>query len=82
MRIKRVVLEHHRDVAVHRLDLVDALIARLDPDRARGDGFQPRNHTQQGRFPAARWADDNDELTVLDVDIDPVDHIRLAKGFS
>ena len=38
MRVERVVLEHHRDVAVGRLDLVDD--APADIDLAAGDGLR------------------------------------------
>ena len=39
VRIERVVLEHHRDVAVGGLDLVDD--AAADVDLAAGDGLEP-----------------------------------------
>ncbi|KGD37777.1 hypothetical protein DO70_6442 [Burkholderia pseudomallei] len=67
-RIERVRLEHHRDVAILRRQIVDDLIA--DPDLALRHGLEARDHVEQRRLPAARAADENQELTVLDVDVD------------
>jgi len=44
VRVERVVLEHHRDVAVGRLDLVDDTPANID--LAAGDGLKPCDHAQ------------------------------------
>src|SRR5262249_11272472 len=52
MRIERVVLEHHGNVAISRLDLVDDPSA--DIDRAARNRFETRNHPEQGGFAAAR----------------------------
>src|SRR5665647_3121498 len=46
VRVERVVLEHHGDVAVPRRHVVDDLLA--DGDRARGDGLEPGEHAQRG----------------------------------
>ena len=51
VRIKRVVLEHHGDVALFRRHVVDHAIA--DADLAAGDVLEPGNHAQQGRLAAA-----------------------------
>jgi hypothetical protein len=45
VRVERVVLEHHRDVALGRLELVDHAVA--DADLAAGDLLQARHHAQQ-----------------------------------
>ena len=63
--IERVVLEHHGDVALFRLELVHD--ATVDRDFARGDRFQAGDHSQQGRFAAARRTHEDDELAVDDV---------------
>src|SRR5262245_38357027 len=68
VRIERVVLEHHRDVAVGRLDLVDDAAANID--LAAGDGFQPRDHAQQRGLAAAGRAYPSAELAVADFEID------------
>jgi hypothetical protein len=66
VRIERVVLEHHGDVAVGRIDKVDHAVA--DADLAPRDRFQTRDHAQQGGLAAARWPDKHDEFAVGDVD--------------
>src|SRR5437588_4127320 len=68
VRIERVVLENHRDVAVGRLDLIDDTPADLD--LAAGDGLEPRDHAQQGRLAAAGRAQPHAELAVADVEFD------------
>ena len=52
MRIERVILEHHRDVAIHRRQIVDHLI--VDQDAPGGDAFEPRDHAQRRRLAASR----------------------------
>jgi hypothetical protein len=66
MRIERIILEHHRDVSIGRLDLVHDAVADLH--RAAGDRLEPRHHAQQGRFSAARWADEHTERAIRDVE--------------
>jgi len=51
MRIERVILKHHRDVALGRLDVVDDAVA--DADLARRNGLDTRHHPQQRRLAAA-----------------------------
>ncbi len=62
MRIKRVILEHHRNPAIFRLHFGHALV--VDPDIAFGHPLQPGNHTQQRRFPAARRPDHHDKFAI------------------
>jgi hypothetical protein len=76
VRVERVVLEHHRDVALGRLEVVDD--AAGDRDLAAGDLLEAGDHAQQRRLAAARRADDDDELAVGDVGADAVDDgVRL-----
>jgi hypothetical protein len=70
VRIERVVLEHHGDVPLGRLEVVDH--ASGDRDLAAGDLLEPRHHAQQRRLAAARRADDDDELAVGDLGVDAV----------
>ncbi len=74
VRIERVVLEHHRDVAVLRRHVVDDVAA--DHDVAVADVLQARDHAQRGRLAAAGGADQHDELVVGDVEVD------AAHGFD
>jgi hypothetical protein len=71
VRVERVVLEHHGQVAVPRGLVVDPVVA--DDHVAGGDVLQPHDHPQQRRLPAARRPDQDHELAVLDVDAHVVD---------
>ena len=66
MRIQRVVLEHHRDVAILRRDVVDEAVA--DVELALGDLLQAGDHAQGGGLAAAGRTNQNDELLVFDVE--------------
>src|SRR5205814_7085317 len=66
--VERVVLEHHRDVAVARRQVVDHLAA--DPDLAARDVLEPGDHAQGRRLAAARGADKGHELPVGDLEVD------------
>src|ERR1700735_5468077 len=80
MRIERIVLEHHRDVALFGLHIVDDAVA--DRDGSRGDVFEPGEHPQQGRLAATGGADQDDEGAVLDWDRHAVQDLKTAKRFS
>ena len=80
VRVERVVLEHHGDVALLRRQVVDHPLA--DADLARGDVLEPGDHAQQRRLAAAGRADEDDELAVLDVDRDAVQDRRRAEGLA
>ena len=69
--VERVVLEHHRDVAVLGRQVVDHPLA--DRDRAGADLLEPGDHAQRGRLAAARRPDQHDELLVLDHEVDVAD---------
>ena len=51
VRIQRVVLEHHGDVAVARRHVVHHVAA--DPDLALGNLLEPRDHAQRRGLAAA-----------------------------
>src|SRR4051812_14426666 len=77
MRIERVVLEHHRNVALFRLDIVDDAIA--DRNGPRGDVFEPGEHPQQGRLAATGGADQHDELAIIDRNRHAVQNFKIAE---
>ena len=79
VRIQRIALEHHRDVAVLRLHIVDDLA--VDGDRAAGNLLEPGQHAQQRRFAASRWANQHHELAVMDVEADAVNNLGATEGF-
>jgi hypothetical protein len=79
VRIERVVLEHHGDVALFRMDVVDHPVT--DRDRTAGDVFKPGDHAQKGGLPAAGGADQDDELAVGNGNTHTLDDLSRAKGF-
>ena len=70
VRVERVVLEDHGDVAVPGRHVVDHAVA--EADRARRDPLQARDHPQRRRLAAARGPDQHDELPVVDVQVQTV----------
>ena len=76
VRVQRVVLEDHRDVAVLRRALVDDLVA--DAQLALGDVLEPGDHPQRRRLPAARRADEDHELAVGDVEVEVLDGLEAV----
>jgi hypothetical protein len=76
MRVERVVLEHHGDVAVHGREVVDPL--RSDPDIAGGDFLQPRDHPERRGLAAAGGADEDHELAVADVEVHVLHGVHAA----
>ena len=71
MRVQRVVLEHHRDVAVLRRDVGDVAIA--DEDAAGVDLFEAGQHAEGGRLAAAGRTDEDEELAVGDLEVEGID---------
>jgi ABC-type uncharacterized transport system YnjBCD ATPase subunit len=71
MRVERIGLEHHGDVAVLGGDVVDD--PAVDPDRARGDRLEPGDHPQHRGFAAARGAEQHHELAIGDGERDRLD---------
>ncbi len=65
MRIQRVVLEDHGDVTVLWRGGIDC--SAVDADGSIGDRFKSRDHSQQGGLAASRWAHQDKELAIVDV---------------
>ena len=68
MRVKRIVLEDHRNIAIGRIDVIDDSVA--DRDIAARDRLEPCHHAQQGGFAAAGRTDEDDELAVGNIEAD------------
>ncbi len=66
VRIERVVLEDHGDVAVARREVVDDPVA--DADLAVRDLLEPGDHPQRGRLAATGRPDQDHELALGDVE--------------
>ena len=64
VRVERIVLKDHGDVAILRRHVVDALVA--DENLAAGNLFEASDHAECGGFPASRGADEHDEFAVGD----------------
>src|SRR5262249_30765641 len=80
VRVQGVVLEHHGDVPVLRLQLVDHPAA--DRDLAAADALQPRHHAQQGGLAAAGRAEHDQELAVGDGAVDALDGFLRGAGIG
>src|SRR5690348_7660115 len=77
VRVERVVLEDHGDVAILGRDIVHNTVADLDD--AFGDLFQPRDHAQRSALSATGWADQHDEFLVLDRQINGIHRPDTAR---
>src|SRR5262249_57258360 len=71
VRLEVVVLDQRRDVAVLRL--LVRHVAFADPDAARVDLLEAREHAERGRLARAGRADEHHEFAVLDVEVERVD---------
>jgi hypothetical protein len=74
VRVQRVVLEHHGNVALGRFQRVDH--ARTDGNVATRNVFQPCHHAQQRGLAAARRTDDDDELAICHLGVQTMDDRR------
>ena len=77
VRVERVALEDHRDVAVARGHVVDDPLA--DADDALADLLEAGDHAQRGRLAAPGRADEHHELAVVDLEIEAVDRARSVR---
>ena len=77
VRVERVVLEDHGDVAVPGRHVVDHAVA--EADRARRDPLQPRDHPQRCRLAAAGGPDQHDELAVRHVQVEGVQRLDAGR---
>ena len=68
VRIEGVGLEHHAHRTVLGGQVVDALV--VDEQVTGGDVLEPGDQPQQGGLAAAGGADEDDELTVFDIQVD------------
>ena len=80
VRVERVILKHHRDVAVLRRQVVDHFAA--DQNIARGDFLEARDHAQRRAFAAARRADQHDEFVVRNVEIDAAHRFDIVEALG
>ena len=76
VRVERVVLEDHRDVAVLRRQVVHDPAA--DRDRPVRDRLEARDHAERRRLPAAGRPDEHEELAVRDLEGEVPDRVDTA----
>ncbi len=65
MRIERIVLEHHGDIAFLGAQIIDH--ARTNGDFTIADFLKPCDHAQKRGFSTARRADQYDKFAVLNI---------------
>src|SRR4051794_21752729 len=81
MRIERVALEHHGDVAIARRELRDVTAREMNRPLVRV--FQSGNETKQRRFSATARTDENCKATLVDVEIDTAQNeLRAERLFD
>jgi hypothetical protein len=80
VRVEGVALEHHGDVAILGSDVVDYGV----PDREgpMGHVFETSHHTQGGGLPAPRWTQEDQELTIGDLQVEVVDGGDVPEGLA
>jgi hypothetical protein len=76
VRIERVVLEDHRDVALLRRQLVHDAVA--DEELAVGDLLEAGDHTQRRRLATAGRPDEDEELAVCNVERQLMDGVEAV----
>ena len=76
MRIQRVVLENHGDVAVLRSDVIAQ--TAVDIQFAVGNILQAGDHAQRGGFSAAGRADQHDKFLVRNLQVHVVNSQNVA----
>src|SRR3546814_12600280 len=80
MRIERVVLEHHGNVALLWRNAVHHQVT--DADLACRDALEAGDHPQECRLAAARWANQNDKLAIGNIYRDAVDDLGGAERLA
>jgi hypothetical protein len=80
VRVERVILEHHRDVALAGADI--GHVAPVDPDAPRAGRLQPGEDAQRRRLAASRRADQHHELALFDRERKRREHVHRAEGFG
>ena len=78
VRVQRVALEDHRDVAILRGDVVHDAVADLEV--AVADLFEAGDHPQAGRLAAARRTDEDHELAIADLEVEVLDGGEVAEA--
>jgi len=78
VRVQRVVLEHHRYVALLGREVVDDLA--IDADLALGDVLETGDTLKRRRLSTTRRADQYQELSFSEFDVQVVDGDDVSSG--
>ena len=78
LRVQRVALEDHRHVALLGLDVVDDPVTDLDGPLGRM--LEPGDEPQHRRLPATGRPEQDEELTVLDLERDVAYRLHVAES--
>ena len=79
-RVEGIGLEHHRDVAVLGMHVVDVALA--DEDIAARARLEPGDDREQRGLAAARGPEQDQEAAVLELDVDVVEHLDGAEALA
>src|SRR5690606_22067751 len=74
--VERVALEHHGDIALGGMQVIDDL--PLDDDIAGSRRQEPCDRVEQGRLAAAGWAHEDQEPALLELDIDVLQNLVVS----
>ena len=77
MWIKRVILKHHGDIALVRLQIGD--VVAIEGDLAAARPLKPGNASKRGTLSAAAWSEQCQQLAILDPDVEAIDRAHLAE---
>jgi hypothetical protein len=77
VRVERVALEHHRQVALRGRQPRD--VAAVEVDAAGAERLEPGDQAQQRRLAAAGRPDEHGELAARDRQVDALDRLDLAE---
>jgi hypothetical protein len=80
VRVQRIVLKHHRDVAVFGLEFGHVLVANAN--RPRGHGLESRDHAQGRGLATPGRPDENRERPVREFQIETLDDGVVAVLFD
>ena len=79
MGIQRVLLEHHGNITLAGVQVVDQFA--VDVNLAGLKAFQPCNHAQQGGFSAARRSDKDQKFTLQDINAQVMNDLDITVIF-
>ncbi len=79
-RVQRVGLEHHGDIPILGAGITD--VGAIDANLAAGDGLQPGDAVHQRGFATTGRPDQDQELTVVDLQVDVLQGVGQPAGVA